>query len=270
MVDDLRADQVKLRVHGLAAMNDRVRARVFARQLGALVKSLEAADKSANGGTRFDYVIAELKNESASATLSQVAASKKRPIQSGVQALGEMMTGITQLNRTTIEKYADCIQHVATIAKGAGEEFSHTDLRIEGFKPIRVDDYFVKQVERALKLTVPPEDRFFAGVAIGTFDGEIKEVDLRGDTPRVKLILSAGGKEIDCVCSGMSTDELREALDRRVAVEARAHYSGDSGLPERIEILNLKVIKERGDFLRWKGRFEGLRSDDYEDEGETD
>jgi len=265
MADELRSGQIKLRVHGAQDTNSRVRAAVFARQLTALVKALETADKIANGGIRFDYVIAELKNESASATLTEVVTSKKLRKKSGADVLGVAIEGINSLDRNIIEQYSACLPYIASIVRGVSEEFSHSDLSIAGFKPFRVDDFFLKQVQRAQKIAAPKVERLYSGVAIGTFDGTIKEVDLRGDTPRLKLILRAGGKEIDCVYFGATSEQIREILDRRVSVEGRAHYNGQSGLPERIEILSHKEVKVNPDILRWRGKFTGLMASDWDD-----
>jgi hypothetical protein len=265
MVDELQNGLIKLRVHGAQDTNKRVRASVFARQLAALVKALETADKVVNGGMRFDYVIAELKNESASATLTEVVTSQKPRKKSGIDVLGTVINGVNDLDRRTIERYSACLPHIASIVRGVSEEFSHSDLSIGGFKPFRFDDFFLKQVQRAQKIVEPKIERLYAGVAIGTFDGTIKEVDLRGDTPRLKLILRAGGKEIDCVYFGATSEQIREILDRRVNIEGRAHYNGQSGLPERIEILKHKEVKASPDILRWRGRFNGLTATDWDD-----
>ncbi|MDG5496967.1 MULTISPECIES: hypothetical protein [Azospirillaceae] len=264
MADQLQSGQIKLRVHGAPDTNSRVRAAVFARQLAALVKALETADRIANGGMRFDYVIAELKNESASATLTEVVMSKRPRQKSGADVLGATIAGIGDLDRAVLEQYGACLPHIAAIARGVAEEFSHTDLSIGGFKPFRVDDFFLKQVVRAQTIATPKPQRLYRGVAIGTFDGTIKEVDLRGDTPRLKLILRAGGREIDCVYVGATSEQIREILDRRVSVEGRAHYNGTSGLPERIEILHYKEVKPRPDMLRWQGRFNNLIAADWD------
>jgi hypothetical protein len=263
MKDELRSGQVKLRVHGGQDTSCRVRASVFARQLAALVSALETADKIANGGHRFDYVIAELRNESASAILTEVVASKKPRKQSGADALGQAIQGFHDLDRMAIEQYGDCLKHVASIVRGVDAEFSHTDLSIGGFKPIRVDDFFQKQIQRAQKVATPTVTRLYSGIAIGSFDGTIKEVDLRGETPRLKLILRAGGKEIDCVYFGATSDQVREILDRRVFIEGRAHYDGRSGLPERVEIISHKEMKPNADMLRWRGEFNEITASDW-------
>lgn len=264
MVNEPQISQIKLRVHGARDTNNRVRAEVFARQLTALIKALEAADKIANGGVRFDYVIAELKNESASVTLTEVVSSKKSRAESGIKVLGDTIEGIIKFNPRAIHKHSQCLPHIVSIAQGVSNDFFYSDINIGDDISFRVDDLFLEQVLRAREFVTMRMERLYTGVAIGTFDGTIKEVDLRGDAPRLKLILRAGGKEIDCVYSGATSEQIREILDRRVSVEGRAHYSGKSGLPERIEILKHQEIKPSPDILRWQKQFDGLTASDWD------
>ncbi len=265
MADELRTGQVKLRVHGAQNTNGRVRASVFARQLAALVKALEAADKVTNGGIRFDYVVSDLKSESAAATLTEVVFSKKRRVGSGTEALGHAIKAINDLNRKEIQNYYMCIPYIERIARGVSEDFSHTDIRVGEKHCFRVDDFFLKQVRRAQEFLEPRNKSYYTGVAIGVFDGTIKEADLRGDTPRLKLILRAGGKEIDCIYRGATSQQIKDILDCRVSVEGRAHYGGESGLPERIEILHHREVKAAPDMLRWRGKFKDLTASDWDD-----
>ena len=98
---------------------------------------------------------------------------------------------------------------------------------------------------------------WFKGSAVGTFDGEIKEADLRGSIPKVIIRLTAGNKDIDCVCPGLSVDDIKSVLNQRVRLTGTAYYDGDSGLPIRIEVTSIPIpIKRAVDFTRWRGSFE--------------
>ena len=85
---------------------------------------------------------------------------------------------------------------------------------------------------------IPP--KFYVGAAIGSFTGVIQAVDLKGDAPEVRLVLSAGEKSINCVLFGMDLDEVRAALGNKVSVTGRAIYEGRTGLPSRIEIRRIQ------------------------------
>jgi hypothetical protein len=80
-------------------------------------------------------------------------------------------------------------------------------------------------------------------------------VDLRGALPEVKLILIAGGKELDSVFRDIDIEHIRGALNRRVRVEGIAFYDGRAGLPSCIEGTSINLINEPGDFTRWRGAF---------------
>ncbi len=114
-------------------------------------------------------------------------------------------------------------------------------------------------------LEPPPTQKWFKGVVIGHFDGILKVVDTRGAIPQIKIKLLAGGKEIDCVCQKRELEALGEApWDKRVHVVGNAIYDGTSGLPKRVEVRQIDLVKKGGDFSRWKGAFEPFTLPEWE------
>jgi hypothetical protein len=109
-------------------------------------------------------------------------------------------------------------------------------------------------------------DRFYRGRAIGSFDGELQEIDNRGMILRGKLILTAGGAEIDCVMNKERVPEAREAFDKRVIIEGNAYYDGQDQLPTRIDVASIKIINGRSDLLRWRGAFTSPNADEQEED----
>ena len=107
-------------------------------------------------------------------------------------------------------------------------------------------------------------DKWFSGSAFGSFDGEVRAVDLRGSLPEIKLILSAGGKQIDCICRGIDIENIRSALNRRVRISGLAIYDGTSGLPRRLEAREVSLVAPGADFTRWKGAFEPFEALEWE------
>ena len=119
----------------------------------------------------------------------------------------------------------------------------------------------------ALPSFAGPEPRqWFVGVAYGSFDGTIRAVDLRGALPEVKFVLTAGGKQIDCVFRGSDVEVLCQALNQRVRVTGRATYDGRSGLPRRIDHPSIVILNEPTDFSSWRGAFEPLESTSWDTE----
>ncbi|MBV9201638.1 MAG: hypothetical protein JOY83_18305 [Alphaproteobacteria bacterium] len=78
---------------------------------------------------------------------------------------------------------------------------------------------------------------------------------------RGKLILSAGGIEIDCVMNKERIPEAVECFDKRVIVEGTAHYDGENQIPARLDVANIKVVGRPKPLLRWRGAFARDQSD---------
>jgi hypothetical protein len=94
-------------------------------------------------------------------------------------------------------------------------------------------------------------ERWFRGVCIGSLDGSLH---LRGAD--VVLRLTAGGREIPCqVPCGLEAD-ISGVFGQRVRVTGEMHYDGKSGLPKRVDIIEIPhVIKVDADLARWRGAF---------------
>jgi hypothetical protein len=97
-------------------------------------------------------------------------------------------------------------------------------------------------------------ERYYHGLAIGSFDGHLKMMDARGQTLRAKLITTAGELEIDCVLNKLRLPEVREMFGKRVRIEGTAHYDKQSPLPLRVDVNDIRLVKENADLTRWRGR----------------
>jgi hypothetical protein len=93
----------------------------------------------------------------------------------------------------------------------------------------------------------------FKGVSLSSFDGILKEISHLGRLVRGMLILTAGGKRIDCIFDSSDFPNLRESWDKRARVEGLAYYTGETDIPERLEVKRITLMKEKPDLLRWKG-----------------
>jgi hypothetical protein len=142
------------------------------------------------------------------------------------------------------------------LAKDAGLRFTHGEIAFAD-NVIRIDDYLLRQANRTI-LRISGEEiqeRYFTGLAFGTFDGVLKEVDARGTLVRGKLILTAGGKELDCVIRKDDIPQVRETFDLRARVEGLAHYDGDYPLPGRLDVKRITLVDKDADLTKWKGAF---------------
>jgi hypothetical protein len=254
----LRRDEASFVVHGLDTDAKSVRAEVFARKLLTLIACFREADRFANGKLAYGYIISALSTGSASVTVRQKQRSRARPKHSSIEIFEEVANAIYNGDRLVTAYPKKLIYRVGQLSAGALGTFSHAELAFSDENVIRIDDFFERQSEAANQFQlVGPEalrDRFYRGRAIGSFDGELQEIDNRGAVLRGKLIVGAG-VEIDCVLNKDRVPEAREAFDKRVVIEGTAHYDGEQQLPTRIDVSAVKIINQRPSLLRWRGAF---------------
>ncbi len=105
-----------------------------------------------------------------------------------------------------------------------------------------IDDFFRRQVDRVgAKDDGVRADNWFLGSAIMSFEGRLDEIDYRGAVWTGDLMLPAGTTHIECVLDkSQGEDALNPFGNKNVCVTGRAIYTGDSQLPERIEVLTIE------------------------------
>lgn len=254
-------EQIELKLFGLAsAGTEDVRADVFASKLSGLIKALKAADRQCHGNKTYEYYIRDLHYGSAYAAIAERPYSTKKvpqlssvsTVQSAAASVRDGL-GIPKDTAPTIAKV------LAALGNGSDKSFSHGEIGIKGQKDtvVRIDKFFDKRADRAYSEFKSPDNvvNLFEGVAFGTFDGELKEVDLRGTVASAKLVLNTGGIELDCTCNAVTVDNLRDALNQRVTVSALAHYNGRDRLPEQIDIKRIDMLGKVGSLAKWRGEF---------------
>jgi hypothetical protein len=263
-------DEAVFVVHGLHVDARSVRADVFARKLQTLIGGLRDADRFANGKPGFVYMISALGTGSASVTIRQKQRSHGRPQHSGIAVYEEVASAIYNGDRSIARYPERLVYRVQQLSQGVLRSFSHAELAFADDNVIRIDDFMERQSEAAhnVLLSGPeaPPDRFYRGRAIGSFDGQLEEIDNRGLILRGKLILSAGGVEIDCVMNKDRVPEARDAFDKRVIIDGTAHYDGDQQLPTRIDVATIRIVGDRPDLLRWRGAFTSPSETEAEDD----
>jgi hypothetical protein len=114
-------------------------------------------------------------------------------------------------------------------------QFSDTELP--------VDDFFGRQVDRVGFKDDPGSqaDNWFLGSAMMSFEGRLDEIDYRGAVWTGDLMLPAGTTHIECVFDkSQGEDALNPFGNKNVCITGRAIYTGDSQLPERIEVISIE------------------------------
>lgn len=259
-----------LTIHGLDEFNRDVDGEVFAEKLNAFIKSLIAADIAANGKRRHKFLISALAKNTATAGIREQVAIKGGPANSGVDFYGHGLTAIYDDSPDARHLPKEFLRPIALLNRSVGDRFAFGEVKFKSGEIVRIDEFLqaraakileeVEQIEKGL-------ERFFKGSAYGAFDGVLKAVDLRGEMKRAFLILSAGGLQVDCNVDQVDVGKLRQALDHRTMVFGIAHYGGKSGLPVRIDVMDVELTKTGADLSRWRGQF-SIPEADEEDWGD--
>lgn len=275
-MDQIEEGRVRLRVHGADAdrEEDSVPALVFAAKLATLVRAINAADKAVNGKVSHEIKIEKLSSSAPTALLAEEFIPQKMKIgyASGIGAFADCVGAILEGRADQARQYGSCVEHVYRLTTGARKKFEYAEVWVHN-QIFRVDQFLSERSEAIFrpelyKAEVQADLTFFSGVAFGSFDGTVQVADMRGSLPAIKLVLSAGGKQLDCICKDFHVEKIRMALNRRVRVSGKAFYDGRSGLPRRIEVFDIEGTSPDVDFTKWKGSFEQFDVPGWEGDGE--
>ena len=266
-----REDETTLVLHGLEADNRIVRASVFVQKFRYLLRALQTADKIANGRNSFQYVITGLDTgHSAAVTIREKQRRREKPSQSSISYFERTATAIYNGERNVGNVPAVLAQNIQKLSRGVAKSFAHAEIVFGDENVIRIDDFLERQADVAFEIATLPEigttAKYYRGIASGSFDGFLKEIDARGTMLRGKLVLSAAGIEVDCIMNKDRVPQARESFDKRVSVEGAAHYDGVNQLPSRIDVRTIKILRENADFLRWRGAFRPIETEVDDDE----
>ena len=108
-----------------------------------------------------------------------------------------------------------------------------------------LDAFFCRQVDRVGRLndTPPRTDVWFSGTAIASFEGRLEAIDYRGPAPKGRLALTGSETRLECVFDKSNREDLLNPFgNKTVCVTCRAIYTGDSELPERLEVITIEEI----------------------------
>jgi len=256
-------DSITLTLHGLAVDNGLVRADVFLEKFRALLTSLRIADATLNGRKSHEVIITDLKISSATARVREKVSVRRKAPAFASPLVAEALCAVYNGDRH-IDRYpADLIKSFEPLTKVDSKRLSHGEIGFTSNNVIRIDEYLARQTARAIdrvKGVADNVERHFEGASIGVFDGVLKELDSRGILVRGKLILTAGGREVECIFKRDDIPTLRENFERRARVEAMAHYDGIDLLPVRLDVKRIEPIGVNTDLARWRGALANRRA----------
>jgi hypothetical protein len=252
-------NEVSMTVHGLAADNGNVRAEVFIEKLKAILSAIKVADRFQNGRLTHSVVIVDLKIGSASVRLREKVAVHKGAHTGSIGLVGEALQSVYNGDVSSDRFPTALIKCLVPLTRGVDRKFSHGDVEFSNDNIVRIDDFLANQMKTAIRAARGQEaadEGYFKGLSFGSFDGILREIDARGAFVRGKLILTAGGKEIDCVFKQDEIPLAVRSFDKRTRIEALAHYDGECPLPVRLDVKHIYPTKIDADLIKWKGVFE--------------
>ncbi len=132
-----------------------------------------------------------------------------------------------------------------------------------------MDGFFCSQVDRVGEEAAPPRraDTWFAGAAITSFEGRLETIDYRGPVWRGRLALLGVNAQIECVFDkSQGEDAFNLFGNKTVCISGRAIYTGDSQLPERVEVLRIEESPRATDAADLRGSLAPSSDRDWDDE----
>lgn len=247
MATESRKSEVSFVLHGLEVDNAFVRAKVFGEKFNAFLKALTEADRAANGKTCHDYLIANLINGSAGCAFRERPKTRK-PANSGMHRLYSAMTSVNDGGNAVATIPKAILKSIENLAKGAGHEFTHGEVRLDDKNIIRVDDFLHKRAESALandEAATTSAGRFYEGKSSISYDGTLELIDTTGEVWKAKLSPTIGGAPIECIVNKNRLRIVTKYFRDRVNVEGMGFYDASSPIPKRVEITAIFPIGSR-------------------------
>jgi hypothetical protein len=269
VLDTLRSkDELKVAIRiadaptGSASL---VPANVFKAAYVAFLGALSAADKAANGPKmRSLFVVSHLKIGSSEFGLKE---RKRTAVAADAPAVELLQLCISEVYRSEYGrtlKYPEIARKIVAIGNALKP---HVEI-VAQFprEEIPIDAFFARQTKRLKRAMRPAEmdTPFFAGSAIGAFDGRLGTIDYRGAAWTGKLVLPESDCEIECVFDkAKGEDAFNPFGNKRVSVTGRAIYTGDGPLPERIEVIEIEEVPAVTSPVDVFGALEGAAVSDW-------
>lgn len=216
-------------------------AEVFRRIFNSFLAALKVAELVQRRATpytpRSQVYISDLKmgsNQFALATRTQA-----------VQLLRQCAEGVYRSDYSIADRYTPIAHKIVEIGKLYSANFSVRAEFISAEFPI--DEFFVSQTKRLENALRFVEQRrkpsYFAGSMINSFVGRLGYIDYIGSTWKGTLLLDGSAKQIECIFDRTRGEDAYNPFgNKRVSIVGIAIYTGDSQLPERIEVKSIEEL----------------------------
>ncbi|WP_375456282.1 hypothetical protein [uncultured Methylobacterium sp.] len=177
-----------------------------------------------------------------------------------VHLLRQCAESVYRSDYSIADRYTPIAHKLVEIGKGFRSDFS---VRAEFVSTeVPIDHFFVEQtrrLENALRsVKQQRKPSYFAGSMINSFVGRLGNIDYLGPAWKGILLLDGTAKQIECVFDrARGEDAYNPFGNKRVSVSGVAIYTGDSPLPQRIEIKSIEEIPFAEQFRDIRGSMIG-------------
>jgi hypothetical protein len=217
-------------------------AQLFKKTFDGFFTALETTDRELQPKTRSsEFVISHLALNSCEFGIAEKRRSfGQNSTPSAVEFFRRCAEGIYRSDYQTVVRHPRLTRAFVRIVKALDPRF-HVLARFNDTE-LPIDDFFARQVDRVgLRDEGSQTDNWFLGSAMMSFEGRLDQIDYRGAVWTGDLMLPAGTTHIECVFDkSQGEDALNPFGNKNVCITGRAIYTGDSQLPERIEVLDIE------------------------------
>ncbi|CAN5246136.1 hypothetical protein BH10PSE7_BH10PSE7_43000 [soil metagenome] len=243
MDKSLRPDELRVIIRLSKGPNDSTRpipAAVFQRMFNTVFRALKAADQDIQKDSRF--FISHLAMGS-----NEFGIMENSPISvvltPSINLFKYVAFSVYRSEIAIAEVYPNLAKSLKKLGKQVHEDFAVFAQFADG-QELPLDPFFASQIKKLEKSkTLKIASPFFAGNAIGSFDGRLGDIDYRKAVWTGHLVLHGSNMQVECVFDrSKGEDAFNRFGNKRVTVTGRAIYTGDSQLPERIEVTTMEEV----------------------------
>jgi len=217
-----------------------VPAQLFKRSFDAFLAALLAADRQAHGRSQAsEFFVSHLSEDGREFGFVERERSPVPGRSSAVELLMRCAGRVYRSDYQVLQRYPRLTRAFRQIIRALGTTAIALVRSKEGELPM--DGFFRRQVERVREPEAASrDDMWFAGAAIASFKGRLETIDYRGPLWKGLLALE-GDVQLECVFDkSKGADAFNSFGNKSVFVTGRAFYTGDSPLPERVEVVTIE------------------------------
>ena len=237
-----------------------VSAAIFKKTFQAVLAGLVEADRIVNPKkARSAFLVSHLRIGSGEFGILEQRRSAVESLAPSVELFQRCAEGVYRSDYDLALEFPKLGQKIVALGRSLESDYV-TEATFGNGAVIPIDTFFTQQAERLRNALNPRHEKppYFIGNAFDTFDGRLGEIDYRGAVWTGRLVLGGSDFEIECVFDkSQGEDSLNQFGNKRVSVTGRAIYTGDSQLPERIEVTRIEEVPAATRSINIQGTLQG-------------